>query len=165
MSHSTVIRVATSDDRPSARRLIRDFLVDMHERGSEVVPSFRSIDFYSSLFDAYASGEILGAVIIATINSNAIGLSMTGHVHPLDLSFGQTATGWVTYVAPAYRGTGIASEMRGRLRDCLRAQGFVAIAAGYHTWNESSRQLAETRGFKSVQMYGYEPIGPEEENS
>lgn len=153
------VRVAVSGDRSMAAAMIREFMVEMRDRGSEVIPSDRSLAFYLSLFDNYTSGEILG---VAIISGGGGGVSMAGHVHPLDLVHGQTATGWLTYVRPQFRGNGLGSTLRILLRNTLRRQGFTAIAAGYHIWNESSIRLAESRGFQSKQLYGYELLGEPE---
>lgn len=161
MNGTTVrVRLAVPSDRTSAAAMVREFMIEMRDRGSEVIPSDRSLAFYMSLFDNYTSGEILGAAIIS---GGGCGISLAGHVHPLDLVHGQTATGWLTYVRPQFRGNGLGSTLRAMLRDTLRRQGFTAIAAGYHIWNEPSIRLAESRGFQSKQLYGYESLGVSEE--
>lgn len=158
-SHGRV-RAALPHDRGAAEAMIREFLAEMHERGSEVLPTDRSVDFYMGVFDSYVDGAIPGAAIIS---GGWAGISMAGHPHPLDLSFGETATGWLTYVRPQFRGTGLGSALRALLRQTLRDHGFTAIAAGYHAWNESSIRLAESRGFQSRQIYGYESLAATKE--
>jgi GNAT superfamily N-acetyltransferase len=164
MTSTPVIRPAAAGDRKDVAALIYNYLLCMREKGSEVIPSDRTLSFFTEVFDLYLEGDEEGVVLVAVSpGGSLVGITMAGHTIPFDTIYGKTATGWLTFVTPEARGHGTGTHLRGALRSALRDLGYSAIAAGYHMWNDDSRRFVEQRGFRSLQVYGVETLEPEQE--
>jgi GNAT superfamily N-acetyltransferase len=118
------VRLATPDDRGFFLRLWWDYLVEMREKGSEILPTERTLDFYATVLDSYLTGERVGVAIV----QYPIAVSMAGDATPAwDSTQGQTAIGWGTYVEPGFRSRGVARKIRDFVIAELTKQGFETL--------------------------------------
>lgn len=118
------VRLAVPADRGLFLTLWQSYLEEMRTKGSEILPTERTLNFYVNLFDAYVNGERPGVVAVIY----PIAVSMAGDCTPdYDSTFGKQAIGWGTYVAPVARNHGNANRLREFVWGALSALGFDTL--------------------------------------
>lgn len=155
------IRDATRQDRRLFLSLWHDYLKELRDLGSEVLPTDRTLTFYAGLFDGYVGGVLHGVVLFSVrgpATPDDVGVLMWGEVpstgaHP-ETEFGRIAQGWGTYIAPAARGEGLSSSLRREAKRRLREMGFDSVIGGAHTMNDRGLDTGVGAGFRIYQKLG-----------
>lgn len=142
------VRHATPDDRPFFLGLWSRYLHEMHAKGSEILPTPKTLDFYVDVFDAYLTGAREGVVAI----SYPAGVSLAGDASPSwDSLHGKTAIGWGTYVVPELRGNGHADALRQFVIEQLKARGFETLLGSVNVSDEQA--LSSISKVPDVEVY------------
>lgn len=116
--------------------LVKAYLTEMREMGSEIEPTDRSVNFMVDLaFNLCESTSGYGLVAVND-QMDMVGFTIAGEiVLPYDHDMGRVACGYGTYVDPMYRGGGVSDELRLHLRNWLRRVGFNTIVGAAHDKN------------------------------
>lgn len=133
------IREATAQDYPTFLKLWISFLEDQLVMGGDVLPTPKTISFFTVVFNAYITGERRGVVLLAA----DYGVSLWGEdmaESPVDSSFSPLARGWGTYVMPEHRREGLGNALREYGSRRMREMGFAYIAGTILVTNEVSTQ-------------------------
>jgi GNAT superfamily N-acetyltransferase len=143
-------RHTTSEDRDFFLRLWNAHLHEMHAKGSEILPTTRTLDFYGDVFDAYLSGAREGVVAILY----PAGVSLAGDATPSwDSLHGKTAIGWGTYVVPELRDRGHADALRRFVIGELAAIGFETLLGSVGVGDEAAEaSIAKVPGVEVYQQ-------------
>lgn len=142
------VRHATPDDRSFFLGLWFRYLHEMHAKGSEILPTSRTLAFYADVFDAYLAGAREGVVAI----DYPAGVSLAGDVTPSwDSLHGKTAIGWGTYVVPELRSQGHADALRSFVIAELGGLGFETLLGSVGV--EDDEALASIAKVPGVEVY------------
>lgn len=142
-------RLARPVDRDYFLCLWHDYLTEMAAKGSEILPTPRTLAFYADLFDAYTSGTKLGIAAVAY----PAAVSMAGDATPgYDSTQGRTAIGWGTYVVPELRDRGHAAEIRNFVIAELARRGFQTLLGTVQVGdNDALSSIRKVPGVEVVQ--------------
>lgn len=142
------VRHATPDDRTFFLGLWSRYLHEMHAKGSEILPTHKTLEFYGDVFDAYLEGAREGVVAI----DYPAGVSLAGDASPSwDSLHGKTAIGWGTYVVPELRGNGHADDLRRFVIEQLKTQGFETLLGSVNVGDDQA--LASISKVPDVEVY------------
>ena len=106
----SVIREATAQDYPTFLKLWISFLENQLLMGGDVLPTPKTISFFTVVFNAYITGERRGVVLLA----GDYGVSLWGEdmgESPIDCKYVPLARGWGIYVTPEYRRKGLSTQL------------------------------------------------------
>jgi hypothetical protein len=141
-----MIREATKEDFPVFLRLWLDFLEEQREYGSEILPTPRTVNFFSCLFVAYTTGARRGVVLLN--DDNAVLMYGEGlSEQPYDTDRDPAAHGWGVFVKPECRGNGLSGEMYDASRATLSGMGFKTMVAGALLENRNGESSLVSEGF------------------
>lgn len=143
------LRVAGMDEREHVKRLLEGYLESEQARGSDVLPTQRTLAFFMGIFHQILSGELQGFTLL----HGQVGIHMVAEA-PLgyDTLHGRTALGWVTYVAPGARRQKIGTGMREAGFELLRRMGFESAIGAVDLNNKAGIESAERTGFAPYQL-------------
>lgn len=162
----TEVRLATPEDYDQFMTLAAAYLVELRERGSEIRPTARSLQFYADLFHTFIIHRKLiekdqavrpPYAVVLMVEDYAFSAAM-GVPHVFDTDFGYTAYGHGTYVHPDHRRKGLSVLLRDRMRAELRLRGFETIVGGVHLGNETAAASLKDSTFTWYQIVGYERL-------
>jgi GNAT superfamily N-acetyltransferase len=169
-------RMAVQADRPHFVRLWREYLTDMYERGSAVLPDEHNLYVAWDYFDAYATGRLDGGTVFWSPSPEAdpVGVTMGGEeygesIWHFDLKGERWGRHWGLYVQPEHRGNHAGRQMELFGARFLLGRGFhrlvTAVRAGNALGRASWRNWDEVRGtevmeFVVVGRLGEQPSEP-----
>lgn len=156
LSVEVEIRPATAVSAGRVLGLVRDYLREIQEQGSELLPTPRTLSTYARFIDAFTTGEWPGVVLECDAGFTMAG--QPGRDPLFDTNPGPMAYAWGTYVSPDNRRQGIAAALRARLRDELRALGFRAISGAVHRLNAAGIDSLRSLPFNFHQAVGIERL-------
>lgn len=134
-----VVRLAEMSDRGRLQGLMREFLVENAQNGSDILPTERSLAFLDEMVFAYIDTRLLGAVTVATVDDVLVGFVLAGETPsrglPYDSALGKVAFGWGSWVHPAARRMGLARRMRELAVEELKRYRFETLTGGVHVGN------------------------------
>jgi GNAT superfamily N-acetyltransferase len=126
------VREAKARDRGLFRKLWKKFMEEQAGKGELILPNEKNLDFYTSLFNLYVSGEVQGTVLFVADQA----VSMWGdQVSYLDQKPGRGASCWGMYVEPENRRRGISNAFHEKAKEILAAQGFDFCSTA-HLFND-----------------------------
>jgi GNAT superfamily N-acetyltransferase len=148
-----MIRQATQADFPTFLRLWLDYMQDQQEQGEPLLPTPKTIGFFTLLFSAYVSGARKGVVLLD--EDRAVMLWGGGLAEaPFDTSHDPQARSWGVYVAPEHRGKGISRALYETAIKHLREMGFKTMTTGVLIGNSVGRSSLISEGFEFTHMTG-----------
>ena len=133
------IREATAGDYPTFLKLWIDLIESQAAMGGDMLPTPKTLSFFTVVFDAYLNGNRRGVVLLA----GDYGVSLWGEDladSPIDTKYAPYARGWGTYITPAHRREGLGSAMREYGCRRMREMGFTHVTGLLLLTNEVSRQ-------------------------
>lgn len=134
------IREATPQDYPTFLKLWIKYIESQVALGGDMLPTPKTIAFFTVVFNAYLSGERRGVVLLA---GDGHGVSLWGEdmgESPIDTKYAPLARGWGTYVMPEYRRAHLGSVMREYGCRRMREMGFKYVTGVMLLTNEISMQ-------------------------
>jgi GNAT superfamily N-acetyltransferase len=134
------IREATEQDYPTFLKLWITYLESQLSFGGDILPTPKTISFFTVVFNAYVTGERRGVVLLAGPDW---GVSLWGEDMgdpPVDTRYAPLARGWGTYITPEHRREGLGNQIREYGSRRMRDMGFKHIAGTILTTNEVSTQ-------------------------
>jgi hypothetical protein len=142
--------------------LARAYLTELRERGSEIIPSKRSVNVLEGLLIEYVFSDPANGVAVVAVDCDFIcGFTIVGGfglLSSFDTDFGRIAYGHGTYVHPSNRGQHLSDRMRDLARTELRARGFDTIIGGVHLANQVGAASLKNSPFTWYQLVGYERL-------
>lgn len=155
-----MIRHAVAGDEGTFRSLVIAYLEEMAVKGSEVIPTERTVEYYMSLF----WGAVNGATCLLIEYPVAFTLAVPAEF-PYDTTFGRTAMGIGTYIAPAARRRGLSVALRERLLSELKGEGYETVLGMVGSRDASAEgSLAALKGVREHQrvvLYDLKDSPPE----
>lgn len=133
------IREATQKDYPTFLKLWVEYLESQLLLGGDVLPTPKTISFFTVVFNAYVEAERRGVVLLA----GDYGVSLWGEDIgdlPVDSRYAPLARGWGTYVTPDHRREGLGNALREHGSRRMYEMGFSYIAGTILVTNEVSTQ-------------------------
>lgn len=148
-----MIRRARLDDRRAFMLLWEEYLKDLQDMGGEIIPSKRTLLFFSKVFAAYTQNHDRGVCLIYFDGKIPAAVLLWGEILPLpiDTTLGRIAQGWGTYIRLKYRGKGLSSELRAAASFILREAGFNSVIGSSHDKNQHGLQTGLAAGFEPFQ--------------
>jgi ribosomal protein S18 acetylase RimI-like enzyme len=162
MANEWQIRTGTSADVD----LVEPLWIAVHHRHAETMPELAP---YVSDADTWRVRRALyeellvksdTLLLLAEVDGAAIGYGLA-HVMPADDTW--IPDTWATgpcigeveslSVLPQYRGSGLGSELLGRLEEHLRGQGVTDLILGALAGNRDAIRLYERRGYRPTWLY------------
>lgn len=157
-----MIRQATQADFPTFLRLWLDYIQDQHEQGDPMLPTPKTISFFTLLFSAYVTGVRRGVVLLD--EDHAVMLWGEGLADsPIDTEHDPQARSWGVYVAPGHRSKGISRALYDTAKKILREMGFKTMTTGVLIGNMVGRSSLVSEGFAFSHMSGAVRIDEKEE--
>jgi GNAT superfamily N-acetyltransferase len=122
-----VPNLADSNDKDIFMELWKEAVESQSRMGSSIVPSAKTMNFFSGIFDAYTSGELEGVCLFGASKNAVLLWGEMGSELPWDSTMGKWAMGWGTYIRPAYRRQGVARLLRDEAMKYLYEMGIETV--------------------------------------
>lgn len=152
------VRPWNTDDWTAVQPMVRACLQATYDVGGDLQPSDRNVTALCQLGIAWARRG--APTLVAVFDEAIVGLTLWGALGApleLDMRDGAVCTALMTYVTPAYRHAGVATQLR-------RAAFAVATAKGYRCV-KGAVQLQNTAGLRSVEAVGFAKTAVEVEKT
>lgn len=154
-----MIRAAEIGDELQFRILFTEYLEDQLERGNDLVPDQKTMDFLTGMFEQYVTKALDGVVLLA----DDVGILMWGEmgkISPITNRYGRVAQGWGTYVRKDFREQGLSKRLRAIAMMELREMGFDAVmGAILVNASEAAEKSATKIGLEIYLRTGVIPLG------
>lgn len=147
-----MIRPAIQADRPALEALLGLYL---EESGGDIVACPENVAACLEILDSYIDRQAAGAALVAEEGGRVVAFTLAGEFPCRFLTHhGRAAMGWGTFVLPDNRRRGLAGNLRDRLDQELRRQGFDVVLGGYAPSNVAAQASVEGIGFEVYQVLG-----------
>ena len=143
MPADLVIRPWQPADHDAVIPMLLDCIAANHEAGSDLVPTLANAERLWGI--GMAATQAGDPTLMATVGDTRIGWTLwAGLPGDFDRTV-RVCHGFGTYVAPAFRRTGVASALRRAAGACARARGYgKVIGTAFH---EAGQRSVEAVGF------------------
>lgn len=134
------IREATELDYGVFVRLWVDYIDSQARLGGDLLPTPKTLAFFTAVFNSYVQHERRGVVLLA---GEADGVSLWGEDlgdSILDSRYDPYARGWGTYIVPSRRREGLGSAMREHGCRRMMDMGFKNVTGVMFITNDVSIQ-------------------------